>query len=216
MELSSGRDCLNAIRHIDHVTYVSAFESETRFLNQWKIFGFDELVRLQTLRFPASHIALVSGKTEEYPWETMTGLSVSEDPESPVNEFVRRYGEGVQHVAYNIHPQADMEALHRELVAQGWSFMTPVLTYKEGSGARLRQMFVAPQAPYGPFVELVQRLLGPEGAAYNGFDVQNIDDLYQYYADYSRWLEGQGRCGQKTTWRPAQGVPRPAFEFKGN
>lgn len=202
MGFSSEREQLKAIRHIDHVTYVSAHESEERFLNQWKIFGFEELVRLQTHKYPASHIALVSGKTAEYPWETMTGLSVSPDPESPVNEFVRRYGEGMQHIAYNIHPEADMDALHIELKGMGWEFMTPVLTYKDGSGARLRQMFVAPQSPYGTFVELVQRLLGPEGAAYNGFDVQNIEDLYRAYDEYSQWLSKRGACGQKTSWRP--------------
>ncbi len=214
MGFSSQRDQLKGIRHIDHVTYVSAFESEERFLSQWKIFGFEELVRLQTRKYPASHIALVSGKTAEYPWETMTGLSVSPDPESPVNEFVRRYGEGVQHIAYNIHPQADMESLHVELKGLGWDFMTPVLTYKDTSGARLRQMFVAPASPYGPFLELVQRLLGPEGEAYNGFDVQNIENLYQAYDDYSQWLAKQGSCGQKTTWRPGIDF-NPALGLKG-
>lgn len=183
------REILKAIRHIDHVTYVTDYANERRFIEQWSSLGFREHVRLHTLRWPATHIALISGATAEYPWATMTGLSISPDPHSPVNEFVRRYGEGIQHTAYNIDPQVDMEELHKEMSALGWKFMTPVLTYRDAAGAKLRQMFIAPTVPYGPFVEFVQRLAGPNGQPFDGFDVTNIDDLYQCYADYSRTIE---------------------------
>ena len=99
---------LKSIRHIDHVTYVAALDNEEAFINRWRALGFHEHVRLDCERFPATHIALVSGNTAEFPWATMTGLSISEDPASPINEFVRRHGENVQHVAYNIDPEVDM------------------------------------------------------------------------------------------------------------
>lgn len=185
----ASREVLKAIRHIDHVTYVARYENERRFIEQWQSLGFREHVRLHTIRWPAIHIALISGVTSEYPWATMTGLSVSEDPKNPVNEFVRRYGEGIQHTAYNIDPEVDMEALHQEMKRLGWNFMTPVLTYKDAAGAKLKQMFIAPSVPYGPFVEFVQRLPGPDGQAFDGFDITNIDDLYQNYADYSRHID---------------------------
>ena len=178
-----------AIRHIDHITYVTSADNEQAFLTSWQLLAFREHVRVHTRRFPAAHIALTSGAQSGQPWAIMTGLSVSRDERSPVNEFVRRYGEGQQHVAYNVGVEVDMDALHRTMAAQGTTFMTPVLTYAEGSGARLRQMFTAPTRPYGTFVELIQRLPGPDGEPFGGFDTDNIDDLYQAYADYSVWLE---------------------------
>lgn len=185
----SNQEILKAIRHIDHVTYAVSWEHETTFIRRWEVLGFKELVRLNTERFPATHIALTSGEVEGFPWATMTGLSISYDKNSPINEYIHRYGEGIQHVAYNVDPQADMEQLEQELYKLGWRFMTPVLTYKDGQGAHLRQMFTAPEIPHGPFIELAQRLPGEDGAVFNGFDTSNIDDLYQHYSDYSRWLE---------------------------
>ena len=64
-----------AIYHIDHVTYAGRPENEEHFLNQWKLFGFTETDRLQTVRFPATHIALTSGAAPGFPWGTMTGLN---------------------------------------------------------------------------------------------------------------------------------------------
>jgi 4-hydroxyphenylpyruvate dioxygenase-like putative hemolysin len=178
-----------SVRHIDHVTYVAAAENEEKFIATWAKLGFSEHVRVFTLKHPAAHIALVSGMSEEYPWATMTGLSVSQDKNSAINEFVKRYGPGVQHVAYNIDPEFSMEQVHAEMQETGWKFMTPVLTYQDGNGARLRQFFAAPTIPFGPFVEFVQRLTGQDGKAFDGFDQQNIDDLYDHYLDYSRRLE---------------------------
>jgi len=182
-------EILKSIRHIDHITYVTAYEREKNFISRWTQLGFREHVRLFCPRWPATHIALVSGATAEYPWATMTGLSVSEDPHSPVNEYVRRYGEGVQHTAYNIDPEVDMEALFIEMKKLGWNFMTPVLTYQNDHKAALRQMFISPQVPFGTFIEFVQRLPGPNGQAFDGFDTMNIDDLYQCYSDYSKSID---------------------------
>src|SRR5262245_20391914 len=156
-------DILRGIRHIDHVTYAGARENEAAFLKSWSMLGFRELVRLSTVRSPATHIALVSGMTEGQPWATMTGLSISEDPRSPINEYVRRYGEGIQHVAYNIDPEVDLEELYVAMQRIGWNFMTPVLHYVDSAGAKLRQMFSAPAVPYGPFVEFAQRFPGADG-----------------------------------------------------
>jgi hypothetical protein len=182
-------DVLKSIRHIDHITYVVAMQNEKAFIARWASLGFTEHVRLHCSRWPATHIALVSGNTPEYPWATMTGLSVSADPNSPINQFVKRYGEAMQHSAYNIDPDVDMELLHKEMTRLDWKFMTPVLTYKDAKGARLKQMFIAPAVPYGTFTEFVQRLEGPDGQAFDGFDTTNIDDLYQSYSDYSKSID---------------------------
>ena len=177
-----------AIRHIDHITYVGLWSEEEKFIREWNFLGFSESQRLHTTRFPATHIALTSGHVKGFPWATMTGLSVSEDYNSPINEFIRRYGNGMQHAAYNIDPSADMEELRKIMTPLGWTFMTPVLTYEDHHRAKLRQMFSAPMGPYGTFVEWIQRLPSPKGEVYGGFDTKNIDDLYEYYHDYSEWL----------------------------
>lgn len=178
-----------AIRHIDHITYVTDLEKEASFIEQWAAIGFKEHVRLRCNRYPATHIALISGSTPDYPWSTMTGLSISEDPNSPVNEFVRRYGTGIQHCAYNIDPDVDMEAVHEDMKKLGWVFMTPVLTYNDNAGALLKQMFIPPARPFGTFLEFIQRLPGPDGNAFDGFDTSNIDDLYECYDKHSRSID---------------------------
>jgi len=175
------------VRHVDHITYVVRPENEASYRARWGLLGAEELVRLRTERFPGTHIALTSGQNPLSSWEVMTGFSISEDPSSPINEFIRRYGEGAQHTAYNIDPEVDMDELCDQMRRSGWVFMTPVMNY--GSGARLRQVFTAPTLPYGPFGEFVQRLPGPDGTAFNGFDTDNIEGLYEHYAQYSAFLE---------------------------
>ncbi len=93
-----GGPAMTSVRHIDHATYVAALDQEQNFIDTWAKLGFTEHVRVYTTRNQATHIALVSGSSDEYPWATMTGLSISEDPASPINQFVKRYGAGLQHV----------------------------------------------------------------------------------------------------------------------
>ncbi|MCE9579643.1 MAG: hypothetical protein K8W52_41375 [Deltaproteobacteria bacterium] len=183
-------DLLRAIRHIDHVTYAGRLTNEQPFIAGWAQLGFHTHVRLETRRFPATHIALTNGATEGAPWGIMTGLSVSASERSPINEFVRRYGEGIQHVAYSVDPRVDLDDVRRALEARGVAFMTPVLTYADDrTGAGLRQTFTAPAHAFGTFVEYVQRLPGRDGQPFDGFDIENIDGLYGHYAEYSAWLE---------------------------
>lgn len=180
----------SVIRRIDHVTYVTSPDNERSFIASWNALGFYERKRLSTKRYPANHIVLTDEPTETDAWQTMTGLSVSHDPASPINEFVRLYGTGVQHVAYAIRPESDMEEIYSRLKTNGWNFITPLLDYVDEDHARLRQIFVAPTLPYGPFVELVQRLPGKNGKTFDDFDISNIDNLYAGYDAYSRFLLG--------------------------
>lgn len=188
--VAENANVLDCIPHLDHITYVTKFENERVFVERWKLLGFDEHVRFHTSRFPATHIALVRNNTKTFnsSLTTMTWLSVSSDPQSPLNEFVRRYGEGMQHTAYSIDPKVSMEELQQQMKQLSWNFMTPVLSYKNASGTILRQMFTAPIIPYGPFIEFVQRLDTPDENAFDSFDTTTIDDLYQYYVNYSHSL----------------------------
>ncbi len=188
----------SAIRRIDHVTYVTGPANESAFIASWNALGFKELNRLHTRRYPASHIVLANEDAGSDAWGTMTGLSVSNDAKSPINEFVRRYGTGIQHVAYAIHPEIDMDRLFANLKANQWRFITPLMDHVDGNQARLRQAFVAPALPYGPFVELVQRLPGVDGKVFDNFDVVNIDNLYAGYDAFSRRLLKQANRRPET------------------
>jgi 4-hydroxyphenylpyruvate dioxygenase-like putative hemolysin len=182
---------LTSIRHIDHVTYVTSFDDEKRFCETWQHLGFHETVRLRTVRYPANHIALISGQADGFPWLTMTGLSTSEDAASPINEFVRRYGAGIQHVAYNVDPRKDAHEVYDMLKKDGWDFMTPVLSYNDENEGKLNQFFAKPTAAYGTFVEFAQRLEGKTGEVFGGFNTDIIDDLYDHYRDISLHLDKQ-------------------------
>jgi 4-hydroxyphenylpyruvate dioxygenase-like putative hemolysin len=190
--VESGAMLKSAVRRIDHVTYVTGPGNEAAFIASWNALGFRERNRLHTKRYPAAHIVLADEGSGTDPWQTMTGLSVSSDPQSPVNEFVNRYGTGVQHVAYIIRADVDMDDLYVSLKNRGWNFLTQPLSYIDANQAKMRQIFVAPTVPYGPFVELVQRLPGVDGKTYDDFDVSNIDSLYAAYDEFSRQMLSSG------------------------
>lgn len=175
---------------IDHTVYAVAWENQAAFMKRWSQLGFYKLVSLKTKITPATHIALANKIPSSSSGASMIGLSTSEDPASPINEFIQRYGEGVQHVAYTVDPEKNIDELYEEMTREGWNFLTPVLTYEDKKGAQLKQLWTAPNVPYGQFMELVQRPpLDSSGKTFASFDTQNIEDFYQYYADYSKYLE---------------------------
>jgi hypothetical protein len=184
------------------VTYAAAEMDEEMFRRRWAALGYREHVALTTRRYPARHIAFTS-EPQHATSSSMIGLSVSADHASPINELVRRYGEGTQHVAYRVEEDADLDALQRGMSTDGWVFMTPILTYRDHAGARLRQLFAAPTRPFGCFIGFVQRLRGPDGQPFDGFDPVSIDDLYAEYAAYSRSLER--RSTSRTITAPSGG-----------
>ena len=171
----------DAIEKIDHITFVCAPSERDAFLQRWEAKGFSPHGIWQTNRFPADHIALISGESEGYPWTDMVGLSVQAPTSAnrPLSESVRpQERDQTQHIAFNVNEEADIEALY-ELMVEHWGldFMTPVLRYTDDHGAGLRQWFTAPVD--GFFIEFVQRIPNARGEPYSGFDPDIIDDLYQ-------------------------------------
>ena len=171
----------SAIEKIDHITFVCAPSERDAFLERWKSKGFSHHGIWQTHRFPADHIALISGKSEGYPWTDMVGLSVQsrKRPNRPLTESINPSQKNqTQHIAFNVHEDADVDALYARM-AIGWKLdlMTPVLKYTDAHGAGLRQWFTAPVD--GFFIEFVQRIPNARGEPYSGFDPDIIDDLYQ-------------------------------------
>jgi hypothetical protein len=137
----------------------------------------------------------------------MIGLSMNMFGESPISHFLRLYESdtraddgkiipgALQHIAYGVSPKRTLEDVRAELETKGVRFMTPILTHNEAGGGQMRQMFVACKAPWGPFVEIIQRTedlptssRGESGEAVQNFFPDQIDELYRHYDEYSRQL----------------------------
>lgn len=180
----------------DHTTYVVPYADKEAFLEYWTRRGLKAATPIITEEFPAEHIAMVERPGETRTCEQMVGLSVSNDPNSPINklcELTKARGPlgKLQHIAYSVEPMEAMSSVREQLESQGVVFMTPILEYKDLSGAALRQMFVACEVPFGPFIEIIQRTLSPNGIPFQGFHSRQIDNLYRAYNAYSLELAGR-------------------------
>lgn len=93
---------------------------------------------------------------------------------SQINEFIERYGQGVQHVALEVD---DIEAVCREWEAHGVKFSGPVKEGRDGFGP-LKQRFTYPLFPSsGLFIELTQWQHGNEGS--KTFVRSTVESLYK-------------------------------------
>lgn len=93
---------------------------------------------------------------------------------SQINEFIEKYGQGVQHVAFEVE---DIEAVCREWEAHGVKFSGPVKEGRDGFGP-LKQRFTYPLFPHsGLFIELTQRQHGEEAA--RTFVKSTVESLYK-------------------------------------
>ncbi len=80
---------------------------------------------------------------------------------SQINDFIEKYGQGVQHVAIEVE---DIEAVSREWESHGVQFSGPLKEGRDGFGP-LKQRFTYPLFPAsGLFLELTQREHGEETA----------------------------------------------------
>jgi methylmalonyl-CoA/ethylmalonyl-CoA epimerase len=93
---------------------------------------------------------------------------------SQINDFIEKYGQGVQHVALEV---GDIEAVCREWEAHGVKFSGPVKEGRDGFGP-LKQRFTYPLFPNsGLFLELTQRQHGKEAA--KTFVRSTVESLYK-------------------------------------
>jgi hypothetical protein len=185
--ITSDDTCL--IGEIDHVNYAVEVRNERAFIETWANLGFLELSRVQTQKYAGTHIALGAGRGKRLHWSMMNGLAVSTNPDSPINRFIERHGAGVQYVAYSVNPEADLDEMYDRMRAWGWKLMTPVLSYEDSNGPRLREIYICPTEPYGPFIGFIQRLPGQFGVPYEAWDILMLDSLYDYYVEVSERLK---------------------------
>ncbi len=93
---------------------------------------------------------------------------------SQINEFIEKYGQGVQHVALEVD---DIDAVCREWEAHGVKFSGSVKEGRDGFGP-LKQRFTYPLfTNTGLFIELTQRQHGEEAA--RTFVRSTVESLYK-------------------------------------
>ena len=171
------------IDHVDHLTFVTAPRELATFAQHWQAQGYTLRGEWPTRRYPARHIAFTRGVHDAHPWQQMVGLSVSDDPRSPINrtlDSLDRHGRPthcLQHVALHVQVELPMNEARRWLQGRGLQMLTGVLTYHDPGGAELHQFFTRTEA--GFFVEFIQRGLDRHGRPFGAFSEASIDDLYQ-------------------------------------
>lgn len=93
---------------------------------------------------------------------------------SQINEFIEKYGQGVQHVALEVD---DIDAVCHEWEAHGVRFSGQVKEGRDGFGP-LKQRFTYPLFPgSGLFIELTQRQQGNDVA--RTFVRSTVESLYR-------------------------------------
>lgn len=184
-ELLDALASMEEIDKTDHLTFITPWEHTEAFLKHWKAEGFEFHGEWNTKRYPARHLALIRGAKPGHPWADMVGLSVSKEPNSPIERSLAAYEPAefsithtLQHVALHVRSDADMHQVRAQLAEAGVPWMTEVLSYQDPNGAELHQLFTAPN-PRGFFVEFAQRKPNADGEPYGGFDPDIIDDLYE-------------------------------------
>jgi methylmalonyl-CoA/ethylmalonyl-CoA epimerase len=158
-------------RGIDHITLCVENLAAAEFLFT-KVLGFEVIWSARdvgsdkssmdtvVVQCGAARIALMQGRDKAI--------------RSQINEFIDKYGQGVQHVALEVD---DIEAVCREWEGHGVQFSGPVKEGRDGFGP-LKQRFTYPLfSGSGLFIELTQREHGPERS--KTFVRSTVESLYQ-------------------------------------
>ncbi len=156
---------------IDHVTLCVNNLEAAEFLFT-KILGFDVIWSARDVGTEKSSMDTVVVQRGTAKLALMQGRDKAGP--SQITEFVKRFGQGVQHVAIEVD---DIEAVCREWEAHGVRFTGPIKEGRDGFGP-LRQRFTYPLFPgSGVFLELTQRQHGTESS--RTFVRGTVESLYK-------------------------------------
>jgi methylmalonyl-CoA/ethylmalonyl-CoA epimerase len=143
---------------IDHITLCVEDLAAAEFLFT-KILGFEVIWSARDVGGEKSSMDTVVVQRGAAKIALMQGRDKA--MKSQINEFIEKYGQGVQHFALEVD---DIQAVCREWEAHGVKFSGPLKEGRDGFGP-LRQRFTCPLFPgSGLFIELTQRAHGTEKA----------------------------------------------------
>lgn len=156
---------------IDHVTLCVKNLNAAEYLFT-KILGFDVIWSARDVGTDRSSMDTVVVQRGAAKVALMQGINKTVT--SQINDFIERYGPGVQHVAIEVE---DIDAVCKEWEGHGVRFTGPTKDGRDGFGP-LRQRFTYPLFPgCGVFLELTQRKHGKEAA--QTFVKGTVEALYK-------------------------------------
>jgi methylmalonyl-CoA/ethylmalonyl-CoA epimerase len=156
---------------IDHITLCVKNLTAAEYLFT-KILGFDVIWSAQDVGSERSSMDTVVVQRGNAKIALMQGNDKA--VQSQINEFIEKYGQGVQHVAIEVD---DIEAVCREWEAHGVKFSGPLKEGRDGFGP-LKQRFTYALFPgSGVFLELTQRHHGQEQS--KTFVLETVEKLYK-------------------------------------
>lgn len=162
---------MNRIAGIDHITLCVENLDATEFLFT-KVLGFEVIWSARDVGSDKSSMDTVVVQRGAARVALMRGRDKT--MKSQINEFIEKYGQGVQHFALEVD---DIDAACREWEGQGVKFSGPVKEGRDGFGP-LKQRFTYPLFPAsGLFIELIQREHGGETA--KTFVRSTVESLYK-------------------------------------
>jgi methylmalonyl-CoA/ethylmalonyl-CoA epimerase len=156
---------------IDHITLCVKNLAAAEYLFT-KILGFDVIWSARDVGSELSSMDTVVVQRGNAKIALMQGNDKA--VQSQINEFIGKYGQGVQHVAIEVD---DIEAMCREWETHGVKFSGPLKEGRDGFGP-LKQRFTYPLFPgSGVFLELTQRHHGQEQS--KTFVLETVEKLYK-------------------------------------
>lgn len=162
---------MNQSTGIDHITLCVENLEAAEFLFT-KVLGFEVIWSAQDVGTDKSSMDTVVVQCGTAKIALMQGRDKA--VKSQINEFIEKYGQGVQHFALEVD---DIEAVCREWEAHGVRFSGPVKEGRDGFGP-LKQRFTYPLFPgSGLFIELTQREHSGERA--KTFVRSTVESLYK-------------------------------------
>lgn len=162
---------MNHSTGIDHITLCVENLEAAEFLFT-KVLGFEVIWSAQDVGTDKSSMDTVVVQCGTAKIALMQGRDKA--VKSQINEFIEKYGQGVQHFALEVD---DIEAVCREWEAHGVRFSGPVKEGRDGFGP-LKQRFTYPLFPgSGLFIELTQREHRGERA--KTFVRSTVESLYK-------------------------------------
>jgi methylmalonyl-CoA/ethylmalonyl-CoA epimerase len=162
---------MNQATGIDHITLCVENLEAAEFLFT-KILGFEVIWSARDVGSDKSSMDTVVVQRGNAKIALMQGRDKA--IKSQINEFIEKYGQGVQHFALEVD---DIQAVCREWEAHGVKFSGPLKEGRDGFGP-LKQRFTYPLFPAsGLFIELTQREHGEEKA--KTFVRSTVESLYK-------------------------------------
>lgn len=147
---------MNSSMGIDHITLCVKNLEAAEYLFT-KILGFEVIWSARDVGSDKSSMDTVVVQRGTAKVALMQGRDKT--VQSQINEFIEKYGQGVQHVAIEVD---DIEAVCREWETRGVKFSGPLKEGRDGFGP-LKQRFTHALFPGGGvFLELTQRQHGEE------------------------------------------------------